>query len=589
MKKHLLLSAIFTLGHCILLGQYFSNNYYLPWSGNPTVRFETFYDGMYTRLNYGGGNPLNHYLIGLGTNHFLTATPCPRPDSVITYLRFTRTSKNGNVIDANTAIAFREKNDTSILYNAAGYGIAEIDATNNKGGYATVGNVISFECDSMDRTDGLFLKLNNAGTASNCFRYDFIGGAEVFTKIIRSQLYSNTYYICGYTTIPSGNGIQAIVLSVNNKGAVNWSRTIDLSPTALGTQSKLFSLAEDLNNGNLFAVGTYYDPTVLSPNTQGLAISISSAGVVNWNKSYNLLHDEFRDVQYDTNSFIITGTSDFNPVPLGFNFNDIWLIKIDTTGTINFSNKLRISDNNGNEYQSRGVDMTVRLSSSNVKEYYITGPAYSNPSKAVVYKCNATGAGLNWYDYHETVYDYGFAIDKSPENATATKGFALFSNITEAPANLGAPHANLRRMYFNGVTCLRTCVPNIPNTIAVMPTVTTLTHTQQTQYTKRPLTAFNFTGATHNNCHVNSISCGSNAKTTDYFETDEFTVYPNPASDIINLSGINHYTISITDITGKQVMQVIQNDYETSIDISSLKPGIYFIDCGFNHALFVKR
>lgn len=590
MKKQLLLIAWITLIQCsILQGQYFSCHFMIPWTGNPTVRFETFYDGMYTRLNYGGGNPLNHYLVGLGTSNFLTAITCPRPDSVITYLRFVRTIKSGNVISANTAMAFREKNDTSILYNAAGNSFAEILTTNNNGGYATVGGVVSFECDSIDRTDGLFLKINNAGIASDIFRYDFNGGADVFTKIIRSQVFAKTYYICGHTTVAGTNIIRAIILSVNNKGAVNWSRTIDLAgTTAIGTESKLFSITEDISNGNLLAVGTYLDPAVLSPNTQGLALSISSAGAINWVKSYNLLHDEFRNVVYDNNAFIISGTSDINPAPLGFNFNDVWLLKLDTMGNVIFSNKLRTNDNNGNSFQSRGVDVTVRTTAAGNKEIYVAGPTYSNPTKAMVYKCTGAGAGLSWYDYHTTFYDYGFAIDKSDESATTSKGLALFSNTTAAPANIGAPHSHLKRIYFNGVACPEFCISNAPTTIMVNPNITVLTPTVLTQVSKRPLVAHYVNPAHWLICGPNNILCGSNTKVAIDETAQGISAYPNPANGFVNVTGADS-DVSIADITGKVVMQIPFTETGTTININSLKSGFYFISCGTHHTIFVKQ
>lgn len=55
----------------------------------------------------------------------------------------------------------------------------------------------------------------------------------------------------------------------------------------------------------------------------------------------------------------------------------------------------------------------------------------------------------------------------------------------------------------------------------------------------------------------------------------EYTLFPNPAQDIIHFSGVNSRQYSITDMSGKTVLngETMMN----SIDISSLVPGLYFI------------
>ncbi|MES2515658.1 MAG: T9SS type A sorting domain-containing protein [Bacteroidota bacterium] len=59
-------------------------------------------------------------------------------------------------------------------------------------------------------------------------------------------------------------------------------------------------------------------------------------------------------------------------------------------------------------------------------------------------------------------------------------------------------------------------------------------------------------------------------------ESDRFSVYPNPASEELKVSVPNNQTIDridIIDITGKTVL----SDDQETIDVSDLKPGLYFI------------
>jgi hypothetical protein len=62
---------------------------------------------------------------------------------------------------------------------------------------------------------------------------------------------------------------------------------------------------------------------------------------------------------------------------------------------------------------------------------------------------------------------------------------------------------------------------------------------------------------------------------------DRFTVYPNPASDKITISGkLNAGTvIKLTDITGKKIKRIITNTSSSFIELllPSLEPGIYYL------------
>jgi hypothetical protein len=60
----------------------------------------------------------------------------------------------------------------------------------------------------------------------------------------------------------------------------------------------------------------------------------------------------------------------------------------------------------------------------------------------------------------------------------------------------------------------------------------------------------------------------------------EIKVFPNPAADDLHISvpSLQHYTCLMTDISGRQVMQrSVCNTPSLSLDISSLKPGIYLL------------
>lgn len=59
---------------------------------------------------------------------------------------------------------------------------------------------------------------------------------------------------------------------------------------------------------------------------------------------------------------------------------------------------------------------------------------------------------------------------------------------------------------------------------------------------------------------------------------NEIMVYPNPAKEKITLkSPIQISQMNILDLTGRTILQKTCNDFEPSMDIRELKPGVYFI------------
>ncbi len=84
------------------------------------------------------------------------------------------------------------------------------------------------------------------------------------------------------------------------------------------------------------------------------------------------------------------------------------------------------------------------------------------------------------------------------------------------------------------------------------------------------------------------LIAGNLAATPVYFDIDPtLTIYPNPAREQITLKFITENAekpeVTIIDMTGKTVIRVEQemdrslSTFETGIDISDLKAGIYFV------------
>jgi hypothetical protein len=58
-----------------------------------------------------------------------------------------------------------------------------------------------------------------------------------------------------------------------------------------------------------------------------------------------------------------------------------------------------------------------------------------------------------------------------------------------------------------------------------------------------------------------------------------FNVYPNPATDMINVSfnEVVNGTVSIINIAGKEVLSATVNGAQTSISTTTLSSGVYYV------------
>ncbi|MDO4728556.1 MAG: T9SS type A sorting domain-containing protein [Bacteroidota bacterium] len=87
------------------------------------------------------------------------------------------------------------------------------------------------------------------------------------------------------------------------------------------------------------------------------------------------------------------------------------------------------------------------------------------------------------------------------------------------------------------------------------------------------------------------VEVGDNVS-TDNFVKSTFSVYPNPASDLINItsSESNIAKITISDINGRVVKSFdFNNVSETSLNISDLANGVYMLNFDNDGVISTKK
>jgi hypothetical protein len=91
----------------------------------------------------------------------------------------------------------------------------------------------------------------------------------------------------------------------------------------------------------------------------------------------------------------------------------------------------------------------------------------------------------------------------------------------------------------------------------------------------------------------NLVTISSTAGVNDFVSQDKISIYPNPSSEVLNISNkyLDIKSVQIFSIIGKKVTELkVGKKTLISIDISNLSKGIYLISTGSNRtAKFVKK
>jgi hypothetical protein len=76
------------------------------------------------------------------------------------------------------------------------------------------------------------------------------------------------------------------------------------------------------------------------------------------------------------------------------------------------------------------------------------------------------------------------------------------------------------------------------------------------------------------------------------FDSNLISVYPNPATSVVNLSSKNGLTfenVTIVDVNGRTVKTVVDNQTQLQINVSDLTSGVYFMNIETNEGKTVKK
>ena len=210
----------------------------------------------------------------------------------------------------------------------------------------------------------------------------------------------------------------------------------------------------------------------------------------------------------------------------------------------------------------------------------------------------STNQGLNWTVTQSPITDFGGTVSGSYSFSDANKGLLCTSTgILYKTINGGSNWTaqtytgnigNRNIEYIPGTSTIVSVgtTPNSSTSYTAYSTDDGLTWTEAMSGTQ--VTTLKFKDANlgfGGGFTISSTSGGIYKYNNTVLGTDDFTsaknlmAYPNPTSDLLNISGKNISEIMIFDMTGKQVMTKKVNEADNlSLDVSALSSGLYLLN-----------
>lgn len=462
------------------------------------------------------------------------------------------------------------------------------------GGYIMLGNTQSNNGDVTNNhgsSDIWIVKLNALGVLQ---WQKTLGGsnnesAESIREtpdgyIIIGNTYSNDGDVVGFH---GGGNPDVWIVKLNTVGAIQWQKT--LGTTTYESGYNIIATSDGgylaIANKNLTVV---QGPTIYD-TTQYWIIKLSSTGVVQWEKVYGGIgnstpHDL---LQTDDGGFMVVGETSAHDGDIVGNHGsaesvDIWLLKLTSAGDISWQKCY------GGSYYERAF----RIVKTSDGGYIIAGDSDSNDGDLLgtthisytsiwIIKIDSQGV-IEWQkNYGGSQTNYSFDIFQTADSGYVFCGYTD-SNDIDVTGNHGSCDAWVVKINALGIIQWQKTIGGSQCDSAF-----TIKPTSDDGFFMSGYNSSSDGDATQNNGLRDywAVKLSAENLSNASFEENKLTVFPNPASNRLNLSITNNLTINkvkITDLLGKFVYEQTDNTHQ--INIENLTSGIYFIQVFTNES-----
>ena len=420
----------------------------------------------------------------------------------------------------------------------------------------------------------------------------------------------------------SGNhgGFDCWVVKLNNEGTIVWQKSLgglsnDEAESIQQTNDGGFILAghSDSNDGDVS--GNHGGPDYW-------VVKLSSIGTIEWQKSLGGTgSDQAKSVQQTNDGgYIVAGYTSSNDgdVSVNYGYLDYWVVKLNSLGTIEWQKTLGGSD----------FDLAQSIQQTNDGEYIVAGYSYSNDVDVQSSQGNQDFwvvklSSIGTVEWEKSLGGSGLENASSIQQ-TNEGGFIVAGSSNSNDGDVSGNQGN----FDYWVVQLKSCQPSFSTQPAnqiidiysnaqfiVSSSDPTATYQWQTdlgvgfqnlnnigQYsgTTNDTLLISDVVLTNDNqpfrCIISSGSCSDtssvailivkdNIGINEVSQSNLYSVYPNPAQDLINVKAdakLLESVYTIYDAIGKVVLIGKINSENAVIEIGNLSGGIYLFSVGEN-------
>lgn len=461
------------------------------------------------------------------------------------------------------------------------------------GGYIMVGSTSSTDGDitSLNHGGGDILIVKTSATGIIQWQKTYGGtkgdtGVSVdFTSdggyIIGSYTYSNDGDI---TSNHSINYTDCFIMKLSSNGILEWQKTYGGTDT-----ERIYSIKSTPDGGYIFIASTYSNDGdvigahyTLSTNDIWV-VKLSSTGTIQWQKCYGGSNTDgaWEILLTNDGGYIISGytaSNDGDVIGTVYGGIDSWVIKISSTGIIQWQKC----------YGGTAEDEFLGMYITSDGGYIFSGGTYSNNGNITgnfgysdfwIVKTNSLGV-IQWQkNYGGSLYEVPYGGIKQTNDGGYIIAGLTNSNNNNITGYHGGQDFWVLKISSTGVIQWQKCLGGTNMEIGY-----NINITNDNGYIVAGQSNSNDGDVTGNHGGTDAwiVKLAPDSLSNESFtEKTTITLFPNPAKENITLK-LNYFTpsqeISITDIQGKIIHNQKLEGLSTTINTSSFAKGIYFLN-----------
>ncbi len=452
------------------------------------------------------------------------------------------------------------------------------------GGYILAGSAKSNDGDVLGHHayyDMWIVKLDSIG---NIIWQKCYGGSKDDYASCIHQTRDNGYILAGYTNSTDGNVIgnhsayyDMLILKLDSSGNIQWQKCYG------GSDNEEAHYIEQTSDGGYIIAGNTWsndgDVSGIHGSIDAWIVKINETGDIQWQKCLggSELDNAWAIKQTDDNGFIMAGetwSSDGDVVGFHGGYVDVWIVKLDTNGNIQWKKCFGGSNDDRAWAISKTIDGGYIFTG---RTWSVDGDIteYHDDAEMWVVKLNALG-NIQWQKcFGGSNIDYGTSIQQ-----TLDQGFIMLGSTKSSDGDISGLHSNYYRDIWvvkineNGDILWQKCLGGTYDDDA-----SNIIQTKDGN--------FILSGRTNSNDGDISVNHGDwdiwivKLIAPDNIHTnylDFVDIYPNPTSEYVYID-LPEFTrkIEIYNSTGILIKHIIPQKEVAEIPVKDLPQGLYLV------------